>query len=124
MRADFNATMNVYAGDVLQNLPPATPLVHAGIPCRLVPQAMISYADPILNDSLFWVTHNTGFVVGCPVGPGGAATELLFKVGKGDILEMLDGSGLWFQVIWVQDVVPAAGVPYSRSVVMPYPLPF
>jgi hypothetical protein len=124
MRAAFDTTMNVYFGDPFQNVPPATPAVHLGIPCRVVDQTQITYADPILNDMLWWVTHNVGFVTGAAIAAVGPPPELFVVAWRGNILEILDGSGRWFQVMWVQDVVPSTGVPYARSVVMPYPLPF
>lgn len=124
MRAAFDTTMNVWAGDLLQQMPPATAIIHAGIPCRVVAQEHITYADPILNDSPAWVTHNSGFVQGALSSSLGPPPELLFLCWAGDILEILDGTGRWFQVLWVQDVVPNGATPYARSVVMPYPLPF
>lgn len=124
MRGEYNTFCNVWIGDNGQNLPPATFKILTNVPCRVVEQTQITYAGAVISDIAEWVTLPTGLVFGAVIATAFGAHTFQVNAWMGNVLEILDGSGRWFQILWTQKVAPPGGSSYDRAIVLPYPLTF
>ena len=84
---------------------------------RLVPQAKIVTAEPIVLGIPFWVTWN-----GLTASAGGWVSLpgiILWDYTTADVWEIPSGSGIRYRVILTQLIVPDDGTPYNRALVQP-----
>ena len=97
---DFNLTINIHDGD--GNFPPLTPL-RLSVSANMSPGRRVVYLSAVQAPITFLLLPALTDIRGTPT------------VAIGDAVECPAGSGVWYQVIVVQDVAKGFANEYRRA---------
>lgn len=124
MRGSYDSEMDVYYGPSSLAGPPGT-LYRFAVPCRLVPQTMITQVDWPLLLELGWVTYDGPPLYG-PGITGTLAGVAQYDLRQADQVALPSGGPVLFVVCRGEHVVPT-DLPvrpgYYRHFLVPLPLP-
>lgn len=121
-RAPFNVLADVYLGSASPFGPPGT-LSVPNLPARLVPQPQILFGQFPLTAMTAWITAPNpmlNIAGGAHPSAGVAVMDYNFN----DVIELPQGSGVFYGILTYQYVVPPVAPSYWRYYVCLMPFPF
>lgn len=121
-RGGFNEVMDAYFGQASPYGTPGT-ISYPDIACRLIPQAEITFQTFPLTTITAWITAQ-GPLVNVAAAANPTAGVCSFDYYVNDVLELPKGSGIFYGILFAQQVLNPPQASYWRYLVTPMPFPF